>query len=262
FKAKSYPDALNLARRLDELNRLRQQTEHNIDEEALRLADSKENPYVYVLHSKAWHNGVIGIVASKLCEKFGKPCILLSEESGKYKGSGRSIDGFNLFDALADSEELLTAFGGHALAAGLSIAEENLPAFTEKINAYAKKRITADMLIPKLSVDCEISPTHITLDWANALKKFEPFGTGNEPPVFALYGAKILYANAIGANKQHLSLRIGKDGVTVNAVWFGMGAYAEELSADIMADIAFTMNINTYNGTESVQLIIKDIKKR
>ena len=130
------------------------------------------------------------------------------------------------------------------MAAGLSIAEENLPAFTEKINAYAKKRITADMLIPKLSVDCEISPT------------------GNEPPVFALYGAKILYANAIGANKQHLSLRIGKDGVTVNAVWFGMGAYAEELSADIMADIAFTMNINTYNGTESVQLIIKDIKKR
>lgn len=261
FKAKSYPEALELAKKLDGLNRLRQQTEQKIFEEASALADLQENPMVYVLTAKNWHSGVIGIVASKLCEKLGKPCILLSYEKGKYKGSGRSIDGFNLFDALSDSEELLTAFGGHALAAGLTVSEENLPEFTARINAYAKKRITDDMLIPKLSVDCAIDPAHITLAWANALKKLEPFGTGNETPVFALCGAKILSANAIGADGRHLSLRVQKDGVTVGAVWFGMGSAVGELSAGDFADIAFTLNINVYNGTENVQLIIKDIKK-
>ena len=261
FKAKSYPEALELARRLDELNRLRQQTEHKIFEEASALADLQENPLVYVLTAKDWHNGVIGIVASKLCEKLGKPCILLSLEKGKYKGSGRSIEGFNLFDALSECEELLTAFGGHALAAGLTISEENIPEFTKRINAYAKKHITSDMLIPKLMIDCAISPSHITLEWANALKKLEPFGSGNEIPVFSMEGVKILSANAIGADGKHLALRIEKDGVTANAVWFGMGAVKNELSAFSTANIAFTLNINTYNGSQSVQLIIKDIKK-
>lgn len=261
FKAKSYPEALELARRLDELNRLRQQTEHKIFEEASALADLQENPLVYVLTAKDWHNGVIGIVASKLCEKLGKPCILLSLEKGKYKGSGRSIEGFNLFDALSECEELLTAFGGHALAAGLTISEENIPEFTKRINAYAKKHITSDMLIPKLMIDCAINPSHITLDWANALKKLEPFGSGNEIPVFSMEGVKILSANAIGADGKHLALRIEKDSVTANAVWFGMGAVKNELSAFSTANIAFTLNINTYNGLQSVQLIIKDIKK-
>ena len=217
---------------------------------------------MYVLKSHDWHNGVIGIVASKLCDKFGKPCILLSEEKGKYKGSGRSIDGFNLFDALADCEDLLTAFGGHALAAGLSISEENIPEFTKRINAYAKKIITEDMLIPKVLIDCPISPKHISLEWATALKRLEPFGCGNEIPVFALSGAKLVSVNAVGAENRHLSMRVQKDGVTVSAVWFGMGHLASELFAGDTADIAFTMNINTYNGTESVQLIVKDIKKQ
>ena len=261
FKAKSYQEALELARRLDELNRLRQQTEQKIFEEASRLADLQENPLVYVLAAKNWHIGVIGIVASKLCEKLGKPCILLSGENGKYKGSGRSIEGFNLFDALSANEEFLTAFGGHALAAGLSISEENIPEFTKNINAYAKNHITDDMLMPKLMIDCAISPSHITLDWANALKRLEPFGSGNEVPVFALKGVKIISANAIGADGKHLAVRIEKDGVTANAVWFGMGAVKNELFAGDRADIAFTLNINTYNGNKSVQLILKDIKK-
>ena len=261
FRAKSYPEAQELAMRLDGLNRLRQQTEAEIFEEALKLADLEEDPSVYVLESKNWHNGVIGIVASRLCEKFGKPCIMLSEENGKYKGSGRSIDGFNLFDALADSEELLTAYGGHALAAGLTISEENIPIFKKRINDYAKKRITSDMLIPKIVIDCVISPSHITLEWAKALKKLEPFGIGNETPVFALKNAEIISVNAVGAEGRHLSLRIRKDGIAVSAVWFGMGAAKTEIFAGDVADIAFTMNINTYNGTESVQLTVKDIKK-
>lgn len=261
FKAKTYPAALELAERLDGLNRMRQQEERKIFDEAAALADLQENPYVYVLKAPHWHNGVIGIVASKLCENLKKPCILLSEEKGKYKGSGRSIEGLNLFDALSDSEELLTAFGGHALAAGLTISEENIPEFTKRINAYAKKHITSDMLIPKIAIDCVINPSHITLDWAKALKKFEPFGGGNEAPVFALENAKITSCSAVGADKKHLSVRIAKNNLSVSAIWFGMGSMAKELFEGDTADIAFSMNINTYNGTESVQLFIKDIKK-
>ena len=261
FKAKTYQQSLELAMRLDELNRLRQQEERKIFDEALSIATSMASQSVYVLTSPHWHNGVIGIVASKLCETLKRPCILLSEEKGKYKGSGRSFEGFNLFDALSDSEELLTAFGGHSLAAGLTISEENIAEFSKKINAYAKKHITEDMLIPKILVDCSINPSHITLDWAKTLKKFEPFGTGNETPVFALENAKIVSCSAIGADGKHLSMRVSKNGITAAAIWFGMGNMAKELFEGDTADIAFSMNINAYNGTENVQLLIKDIKK-
>ncbi|MCR4693583.1 MAG: single-stranded-DNA-specific exonuclease RecJ, partial [Firmicutes bacterium] len=261
FKSKSYGDAKKLAEHLDSLNRLRQQTERKIFDEALSLAYSMEKPLVYVLKSSGWHHGVIGIVASKLCEKLERPCILLSAENGKCKGSGRSIDGLNLFNALSDSEELLTAFGGHAQAAGLSIKEDMVKEFTLRINQYAKKHLTDAQLIPKISIDCVINPAHITLQWANALKKLEPFGCNNETPVFALLGAKIVSLGSMGTDGQHLFMRVQKDKLLFSAVGFGMGELSSQFLQGDIADIAFTMNINTYNGTESVQLFIKDIKK-
>ena len=260
FKAKNYGDALNIAEHLVQLNSYRQQTERKIYDEASALAEKQENPLVYVLKAKGWHHGVIGIVASKLVDKLSKPCILLSEEDGKCKGSGRSIEGFNLFDALSDSEDILTAFGGHAQAAGLSISSENVDEFTKKINNYAKGIITDEMLIPRLIIDCEITPSHITLDWAKALNKLEPFGCDNELPVFALLGVKILSANTMGAENQHLFMRVQKENLSFSAVGFGMGDYAGRIMRGDSADIAFTMNINKYNGTESVQLLLKDIK--
>ena len=261
FKSKSYEDAKKLAEHLDSLNRLRQQTERKIFDEALSLAYSMEKPLVYVLKSSGWHHGVIGIVASKLCEKLERPCILLSAENGKCKGSGRSIEGLNLFNALSDSEELLTAFGGHAQAAGLSIKEDMVKEFTLRINQYAKKHLTDAQLIPKISIDCVINPAHITFQWANALKKLEPFGCNNETPVFALLGAKIVSLGNMGTDGQHLFMRIQKDNLLFSAVGFGMGELSSQFLQGDIADIAFTMNINTYNGTESVQLFIKDIKK-
>lgn len=261
FKSKSYEEASELAEHLDNLNKTRRSIEQKIYDEADDIAVKLDNPLVYVLKAEGWHHGVIGIVASRLCEKFSRPCILLSEENGKCKGSGRSIDGFNLFDALSDSEEILTAFGGHAQAAGLSVKSEDVEAFTKRINAYAKKIITAEMLVPVLSVDCEINPGHITLDWAKALKKLEPFGCDNEAPVFSVSNVKILSHGTMGADKQHLYMRIGKDEKIFSAVGFGMGGLSQELFQGEMADIAFTMNINTYNSTETVQLLMKDIKK-
>ena len=261
FKSKSYEEASELAEHLDSLNKMRRSIEQKIFDDAQILAENLENPLVYVLKAKGWHHGVIGIVASRLCEKFSRPCILLSDEDGKCKGSGRSIEGFNLFDALSDSEEVLTAFGGHAQAAGLSIKSEDVDAFAKRINDYAKKIIKPEMLIPVLSVDCEINPAHITLEWANALKKLEPFGCDNETPVFSLSGVKILSQGTMGADKQHLYMRVAKGENIFSTVGFGMGGLSQELFQGYMADIAFTMNINTYNGTESVQLLIKDLKK-
>ena len=261
FKAKTYDEALSLAERLDSLNRLRQETERKIFEDALTLASKCENPLVYVLKAPDWHNGVIGIVASKLCEKLMRPCILLSAENGKCKGSGRSIDGFNLFDALSDSEDILTAFGGHSQAAGMSVSEDKVLEFTARINQYAKRHITDDMLIPKLAIDCIINPSHITLEWAKALKKLEPFGASNETPVFALLDTKIISSGAIGTGGQHLSMKLQKENLVFPAVGFGMGEISSQFVQGDNADIAFTMNINTYNGTQSVQLFIKDIKK-
>ena len=261
FKSKNYDEALERAEKLDSLNGMRRSIEQKIAEVAEDIADKLENPLVYVLKAKGWHHGVIGIVASRLTEKYFRPCILLSEENGKCKGSGRSIEGFNLFEALSDSEEILTAFGGHAQAAGLSIKSEDVDAFTKRINAYAKKVITSEMLVPVLSVDCEINPSHITLEWAKALKKLEPFGCDNEMPVFSLSGVKILSHGTMGADKQHLYMRVSKGENIFSAVGFGMGALSAKLIQGDLADIAFTMNINTYNGTESVQLFIKDIKK-
>ena len=261
FKTKSYEEALRLAEHLDGLNQLRRKTEQKILEEAELLASSMGNPLVYVLKSAGWHHGVIGIVASRLCEKLFRPCILLSEEKGKCKGSGRSIEGFNLFDALSDSEDILTAFGGHAQAAGLSIKSEDVDGFAAKINAYAKKHISDAMLIPVVLVDCEINPAHITLDWAKSLRKLEPFGCDNEAPVFSLSGVRIAAIGTMGTEGQHLYMRVKKGESIFPAVGFGMGALSERFSQGDMADIAFTMNINIYNGTESVQLFIKDIRK-
>lgn len=261
FKSKSYAEALSLAEHLCSLNSLRQETERKIFEDALSLASKCENPLVYVLKAPDWHSGVIGIVASKLCEKLMRPCILLTAENGKCKGSGRSIDGFNLFDALSDSEDILTAFGGHSQAAGLSLSEDMVLEFTQRINKYAKKHITDGMLIPKLSVDCIIKPSHITLDWAKALKKLEPFGASNETPVFALLGARIISSGTMGSDGQHLFMKIEKENCIISAVGFGMGGLCSEFIQGKNADIAFSMNINTYNGTESVQLFIKDIKE-
>ena len=263
FREKDADTAKETAEHLDSLNKLRQQTEQIIYKEALSQAEGfTEKPLVYVLKGENWHGGVIGIVASKICEKYFRPCILLSEADGKCKGSGRSIEGFNLFDALSDSDDILTVFGGHASAAGMSLPSGLVSEFSKKINLYAKNHLTSDMLTPKLYIDCRIEPSHVTLEWAKALKKFEPFGCKNEVPVFSMDNVQIVSAGAIGAQKQHLSLKLKKDGIYFNAVGFGIGDASENLSAGDYINIAFTMNINIYQDRENLQLFIKDIKKQ
>ncbi len=262
--AKTEEEAMEIATELDSANRSRQETELAIYDEAMDklMKDATfDKKQVIVLWGEGWHHGVIGIVASRICERFYKPCILISFENGVGKGSGRSIPGFNLFDALSNTEEHLTNFGGHSAAAGLGINLDSIDAFTAAINKYAEGVLSHEDMIPKIDIDCRLKPETVSVGFAKALKHLEPFGTDNERPVFSLLGVRIVSIDTVGADKKHLKMRVDADGIGISAIGFGMSEYAAFFKAGDMVDVAFCADINTYQGTESVQLLLKDIKK-
>lgn len=257
----NYEKAYEIACFLDETNRRRQQMESDILEEALEQAYSfEQEQYVYVLNHENWHQGVIGIVASRICEKFYRPCIMISCKDRKGKGSGRSIEEMNLFTALNECEDSLTAFGGHAQAAGLSVSVDMIDEFRKKINAYAKKQLENKPLFPKIKIDCNLSAKNITLNAAKMIERMEPFGQGNENPVFSARGLRIVDSARMGADGKHLRMRLSDGAGVFNCVGFGMGDLCEKFSEGQTVDIAFTMNVNLYRDTENLQLMLKDIK--
>ncbi len=253
-----------IARELDSTNRSRQETEQQIFEEAMDkvMRDAAfDKKQVIVLSGEGWHHGVIGIVASRICERFYKPCILISCENGVGKGSGRSIAGFNLFDALSQTAEHLTNFGGHSQAAGLGINMDSIDAFTAAINKYAASVLKDEDMIPKVDIDCRVKPETVSLAFAKALKRLEPFGEDNEKPVFSLLGARILAIDTVGADKKHLRMKIAAENVFLQAIGFSMAEYAAFFKNGDLVDVAFSVDINLYQGVENVQIILKDMKK-
>lgn len=262
---KDYAAAEKMAQQLEEENRRRRSEEQIIYAQALEMLDADselEKKKVIVLAKSGWHKGVIGIAAARICEQFYKPCILLSiDEKGVGKGSGRSVPAFNLFSALAHCEDLLTAFGGHSAAAGLTIDEKSIEEFTKKINAYADSVLSAADMLPKLDIDYPVTEKDISVEAAKLLEGLEPFGAGNEKPVFALENVRVYAADTMGADGRHLRLRILAGDKIINCAGFSMGELAKELNAGDNVSIAFNMDINRFRGAENVQLIIKDIKK-
>lgn len=255
--------AQEIAEELDKENRARQETEHEINTEALEMIAADPNfdkKKVIVLAKEGWHNGVIGIVASRIAEQFYKPTILISLTNGVGKGSGRSTAGFNLFEALNDSDELLTNFGGHAVAAGLGINEGNIEKFTAKINKYAESVMTEDDMVPVVRIDCMLGGRNLNLGTVNVVSSLEPYGMGNEKPVFAIKNASVQNVSAVGAEKKHLRMQIEKDGVWVNCIGFGLGEYVRLISPGDKVHLAFRLDINSYQGNDSVQLVLSDIK--
>lgn len=256
-------EAAQIAADLDEQNKERQLTEQKILDEAMEMlaADPNfEKKKVIVLAHEDWHHGVIGIVASRICEKFYKPCILISHSNGIGKGSGRSIEGMNLFEALSECEEYLTQFGGHKIAAGLTINISELDKFTEKINKYADEHLTESDMIPHVKIDCSLSERALTLKNVQLLSKLEPFGVGNEKPVFSLSGAELMYISAVGSEGRHLRVSVRRGDCRVNGIGFHLGALAERFKIGDTVSLAFQMDINTYQGKQSVQLLIKDMQ--
>lgn len=213
---------------------------------------------IVVVCGHGWHHGVLGIVASKLVEKTGKPAIVLSEEDGVAVGSGRSVEGFNLFEALCSCSEVFERYGGHSLAAGVTVKAENLTDFRTKVNAYAAKNYPY-MPINTLSADAAIAPEEITLAAVKELSMFEPFGKSNSAPVFAILGATLTASASVG-NGKHARLSLSYDKFNFTALYFG--AAADEFSPLLQknVDILVRLKPNVYNGTESVTIQIVDLR--
>lgn len=252
--------AAEMAQTLDMSNRERQGLEQEILREALamikgdrRLAGRKS----IVLASETWHPGVIGIVASRMVDLYHRPTVLIALQGGSGRGSGRSIPNFHLHDALDACSEHLVAFGGHKHAAGLTIDEKTLEDFIERFDQIAAGTLTEADLSPELAIDAELEPSAATLDLAEAMEALAPFGMGNPEPVFAMRRMTVMEKRVV--NESHLKLRLAGGGNRIfEAIGFNM---AGSLVVPRLADVAFTLQVNNWNGRRSLQMRLKDIKQ-
>jgi single-stranded-DNA-specific exonuclease len=261
FTRDSEDEAERIALELNEENSKRQETEQEILQEAYDIIESDLEYLkrkVLVVAGEGWHKGVVGIVSSRITEKYHRPSILISIEEGEGKGSGRSVEGFNLFKALSHCEHLLDKFGGHELAAGLTLPEDNIPLFKEAINKYADTVLRDEDLIPRIKVDAYINDDDITLENIRELQKLAPFGTGNPSPVFACRGLKISDIKTVGSGK-HLKLVMKTGDIYVDAIGFNMGDMVDAFNSGDTVDAAFSLEINSWNNIERSQLVLKDI---
>ena len=257
-------EASDLAREMERHNTERRAEQERIVAEAMELAQPKAEAgaRVLVLSKEGWNRGVIGIVASKICECFARPAILVSrdEASGIGGGSGRSVPEFNLYEALCACDDLLVRYGGHALAAGVSVQLAKLDEFEERINSLAFEAIPEEELAPRIDVDAELEPAAITRGLADALATMEPFGTGNPEPLFVTRNLAVLQRSRVG-DGSHLKFQLRADGQgPVNCIGFGLGDLADSLELGSCIDLCYSIRLNSYNGTESVQLVAKDIR--
>src|SRR5690554_5446394 len=257
--------ARELAGELEQLNRERQQIEEKVMKEAEEVLSGESPGNVIVLSSENWHPGVIGIVASRLVEKYYRPVVLIALEKGKGKGSARSIPGFHLYRALDACAPLLERFGGHEMAAGLEVAGDKLAAFKENFEEVAGSwfRARADreeMAGPFLEID-EVMPLEdLTVKLAREMAALAPFGPGNPEPVLACRGAKLLSAGNVGKDGRHLRIEIGNGIVSRRCIGFNFGAFREELPVGKKFDFAFKLEENDWD--HQVRLVLKDIIPR
>ena len=254
--------AQTLAMALCEQNKQRQATENQILEQALQKLRREYDPLedqVIVLAGEDWHHGVLGIVSSRICDRYACPTVLIALEDGIGKGSGRSVKGFNLYEALCDSAPLLERFGGHELAAGLTIREENIQQFHENMEAWAREHVNPQELMPILHIDCPIAPEFISTEATRGLDVLEPFGMGNPEPVFSMCDLLVEEITPISSDR-HVRLTLSKDGQTYTAMLFGTGQGGCGFAQGNYVDAAFCLEINEYRGRCSVQLVIRDIQ--
>ena len=261
FLTENIVEANRITEKLNEYNKKRQDIEKKIFEEAIGKIESenlKENNAL-VVGAEEWHHGVIGIVASKITELYFKPSILICFEGEDGKGSGRSIPGFDLHAALCSSSKYLEKYGGHEMAVGLSLKKENFEEFKKIFEEIAKEANTEE-IVPVIKIDKEINLKDITLENVKSLKLLEPFGESNKTPIFIYKNLRIDSIRALSEGK-HLKLTL-KDGNTiVNAIGFNMGKYSEEYLIGDKIDVIGVLETNTFNGIESVQINMKDLRK-
>lgn len=270
FLAKNMGTAMPIAEELCQANRERQAEENKIMTEAYGKIEKidVENTPVIVLDADNWHHGVIGIVSSRITEKFSKPSILVSFEGNGDgepspedvgKGSGRSVKGLNLVDALCHCAPHLVKFGGHELAAGLSVKRSELDTFRQKINEYARENLLGVDMTPTLEADCIINFEDININLAQQLQKLEPYGVGNPMPAFVMRSVWVNEIMPVSDGK-HTRLVLSNGNSTVTAMYFSNSPDSLGLYVGDKVDVLFNLDVNEWLGRRSVQLIVKDIK--
>jgi single-stranded-DNA-specific exonuclease len=246
-----------LAEDLDRENQARQEIERHMLDEAVvdAIARVREGARGLVLARDGWHPGVVGIVAARIAERFHRPTVLVGVgEDGTGKGSGRSVDGFHLYDALAACAAHLTRFGGHRHAAGVTVAREAVPRFRQAFEAYASARIADEDLVPRCRIDGWVDEADLTDRAAEDLARLGPFGAGHPEPVFALRGAASR-ARTVGAGGAHLKLALGNG---LDAIGFGLGERLGACSGPVEA--AFSLGFDEWDGSRRLQLRLRDVR--
>ncbi|MCX8130984.1 MAG: single-stranded-DNA-specific exonuclease RecJ [Clostridia bacterium] len=254
--------ALEIVTQLSEDNRFRQETEQEIFQQAVNIIENKPDMIkdkVLVIEGQGWHQGVIGIVASRITERYYRPCILISYQDGMGKGSGRSVEGFDLFKALNHCGDLLDKYGGHELAAGLSLAMDKAALFKERINSYAESVLGGQDLLPKIKIDVHINKDDISMSNIKELEMLAPFGAANPGPVFEYDCLRINDIRNVGDGK-HIKLLLEDNGLYVDAIGFGMGCMLDCYNKSEFIDVACTLEINSWNSIEKIQLNLKDMR--
>lgn len=256
---KTSTNALQLARSLDTTNKERQDVVEKVVIQVQKHSKYLKDDKILVIAGKKYHEGVIGLAASKLVEEFHRPAIVISEGKTYSKASARSISGFSIIDAIRAQKNLIEGGGGHPMAAGFTIPSKNIDTFRKKINAYAEKKLTKEILQKKLKIDQEILFTDITKELYSILLKFDPNGNGNYKPSFCSRNVELLDLKIVGKDKKHLKLDLMQNGKHIEAIAFGFGEYAHSLIKRSTCDVAYSIDLNEWNGQSNIQLVIKDM---
>lgn len=255
--------ASEIARVLDGENRKRKNIDEETLDQALELVENEidlKKDKAIVLAYSGWHQGVIGIVASRIAERFYRPTIMISIDGEEGRGSARSIPGFHLFDALKECESHLLKYGGHKYAAGLSISTQEIDSFKKKFKQVSAKNLKAEDMIPKLFVDAEIELDEINNELISALELFAPFGPGNYRPVFATRDLELAEAPYVVGNN-HLKLKVRKNGLVMDVIGFNLGDFAKPLTMrGTRVDLAYVLELNIWNGNTKIQMRLKDLR--
>lgn len=265
FMSDNLMDATIGAQNLNEKNNERKAIVKQITDEAIEMIETNEayaNSKVLLLAHEDWHEGVVGIVASKLVEKYYKPTILLSinKKKGFAKGSGRSIEGFHLFHELEKNRDIIDKFGGHAAACGMTIDLEIIDDLRNRLNKQADEVLTEEMLTPTLKIDIPLSIDEISVEAIEEIRKLAPFGVGFSKPTYVIQNVELKSMRKIGANEDHLKLEIGNSIQSIDAIGFFKGYLFNEMTYKVPVSFVGDLQINEWNGMKKPQFQIEDVK--
>jgi len=258
-------EAAAIAEMLNKENDNRRATERRILEQASSIVTERgydhDDVRAIVLADEAWHKGVVGIVCSRMVERFGRPTVLMNIDNGQASGSARSIDALNIHEAFTACKDHLGRFGGHAMAAGLTMDCDRIDAFREAMCDYAKAQLTVEDLTPVIDVDAEVDLSVLSTDLVDQIKRMEPFGRSNRSPRIMIRGAALHQpARTMGQKARHLSMIVNQNGTSMRCIAWSMGELVDRLPAGVTVDLVAEPKLNTWQGRTNVELVVEDLR--